>query len=106
MQDRPWSGPRNASRRAAANAASTRGWAASNGIEVVLDGGALVDWLRNQNYAVPLLRAAPERIDVTSVRRLTAIAVADVAGYSRLMGADEEGPRCRTGKPGRIRLSQ
>ena len=25
------------------------------------------------------------------VRRLTAILVADVAGYSRLMGADEEG---------------
>jgi pimeloyl-ACP methyl ester carboxylesterase len=32
-------------------------------VKVVLDGGALVDWLRNQNYAVPLLRAAPERID-------------------------------------------
>jgi pimeloyl-ACP methyl ester carboxylesterase len=32
-------------------------------VEVVLDGGALVDWLRNQNYAVPLLRAAPDRID-------------------------------------------
>jgi len=29
----------------------------------ILDGGALVDWLRNQNYAVPLLRAAPDRID-------------------------------------------
>ncbi len=29
----------------------------------MLDGGALVDWLRNQNYAVPLLRAAPDRID-------------------------------------------
>jgi adenylate cyclase len=26
-----------------------------------------------------------------SVRRLTAILAADVAGYSRLMGADEEG---------------
>ena len=26
-------------------------------LEVVLDGGALVDWLRNQNYAVPLLQA-------------------------------------------------
>jgi pimeloyl-ACP methyl ester carboxylesterase len=31
--------------------------------KVVLDGGALVDWLRNQNYAVPTLRAAPNRID-------------------------------------------
>ena len=32
-------------------------------LEVVLDGGALVDWLRNQNYALPLLRATPDRID-------------------------------------------
>jgi adenylate cyclase len=30
-----------------------------------------------------------------SVRRLTAILVADVAGYSRLMGADEEGTHAR-----------
>jgi len=33
-----------------------------NDLRVVLDGGALVDWLRNQNYAVPLLRAAPSLI--------------------------------------------
>jgi pimeloyl-ACP methyl ester carboxylesterase len=32
-------------------------------IKVVIDGGALVDWLRNQNYAVPMLQAAPNRID-------------------------------------------
>ena len=32
-------------------------------IEVVIDGGAIVDWLRNQNYAVPLLRAVPDPID-------------------------------------------
>ncbi|MGB8895944.1 MAG: alpha/beta hydrolase, partial [Pseudolabrys sp.] len=32
-------------------------------VEVLLDGGALVDWLRNQNYAVLLLQAAPDRID-------------------------------------------
>ena len=32
-------------------------------LEVVLDGGALVDWLRNQNYAVSSLRAAPDRLD-------------------------------------------
>src|SRR6476661_1010908 len=32
-------------------------------LKVLLDGGALVDWLRNQNYDVPLLRAAPDRID-------------------------------------------
>jgi adenylate cyclase len=28
---------------------------------------------------------------MSSMRRLTAILAADVAGYSRLMGADEEG---------------
>ena len=38
-------------------------------VEVVLDGGALVDWLRNQNYAVPLLQAAPERIDGLAAAR-------------------------------------
>jgi pimeloyl-ACP methyl ester carboxylesterase len=32
-------------------------------IEVVIDGGALIDWLRNQNYGVPMLQAAPDRID-------------------------------------------
>jgi pimeloyl-ACP methyl ester carboxylesterase len=31
-------------------------------LKVVLDGGALVDWLRNQNYGLPTLRAAPDRI--------------------------------------------
>jgi pimeloyl-ACP methyl ester carboxylesterase len=38
-------------------------------VNVVLDGGALVDWLRNQNYAVPLLRVAPERIDGLAAAR-------------------------------------
>jgi hypothetical protein len=33
------------------------------------------------------------------VRRLTAILAADVAGYSRLMGADEEGTPDLTSKP-------
>ena len=37
--------------------------ATTKAVEVVLDGGALIDWLRNQNYAVALLRAAPDRID-------------------------------------------
>ena len=32
---------------------------------------------------------------MSSVRRLTAILAADVAGYSRLMGADEEGTHHR-----------
>ena len=35
------------------------------------------------------LLALSERVE----RRLTAILAADVAGYSRLMGADEEGAR-------------
>jgi pimeloyl-ACP methyl ester carboxylesterase len=43
-------------------------------IEVMLDGGALVDWLRNQNYAVPLLRAAPNRIDGLAAGRPDSIA--------------------------------
>src|SRR6185312_15079912 len=36
--------------------------ATGEAVKVVLDGGALIDWLRNQNYAVSLLRAAPDRI--------------------------------------------
>jgi pimeloyl-ACP methyl ester carboxylesterase len=32
-------------------------------VEIVIDGGALVDWLRNQNYGVPMLQAAPDRIE-------------------------------------------
>jgi pimeloyl-ACP methyl ester carboxylesterase len=43
-------------------------------IEVVIDGGAIVDWLRNQNYAVPLLRAVPDRIDGLAAGRPDAIA--------------------------------
>lgn len=31
-------------------------------INVILDGGALIDWLRNQTYAVPTLQAAPATI--------------------------------------------
>ena len=47
--------------------------ATGRGLDVVLDGGALVDWLRNQNYAVALLRAAPDRIDGLASRRPEAI---------------------------------
>ena len=42
-------------------------------LKVVLDGGALVDWLRNQNYAVPLLRAAPDLISGLAAGRPEAI---------------------------------
>jgi pimeloyl-ACP methyl ester carboxylesterase len=31
-------------------------------IKVMIDGGALVDWLRNQTYSVPTLQAAPDTI--------------------------------------------
>jgi pimeloyl-ACP methyl ester carboxylesterase len=41
--------------------------------KVLLDGGALVDWLRNQNYDVPLLSAAPDRIDGLAAGRPDAI---------------------------------
>jgi pimeloyl-ACP methyl ester carboxylesterase len=47
--------------------------ATGRGLKVVLDGGALVDWLRNQNYAVALLRAAPDRIDGLASGRPEAI---------------------------------
>ena len=47
--------------------------AAGEGIKVVIDGGALVDWLRNQNYAVPMLQAAPNRIDGLAAGRPDAI---------------------------------
>jgi len=42
-------------------------------LKVVLDGGSLVDWLRNQNYAVPLLRAAPDLIGGLAAGRPEAV---------------------------------
>jgi len=42
-------------------------------IKVVIDGGALIDWLRNQNYAVPMLQLAPNRIDGLAAGRPDAI---------------------------------
>ena len=42
-------------------------------VKVVLDGGALVDWLRNQTYGVPTLQAAPDRIDGLAAARADAI---------------------------------
>src|SRR6266436_5079952 len=59
-------------------------------VKVILDGGALVDWLRNQNYAVPLLRAAPNRIDGLAASRADAIeAIAkDRAGRAPPPGLD------------------
>jgi pimeloyl-ACP methyl ester carboxylesterase len=42
-------------------------------IKVVIDGGVLVDWLRNQNYSVPMLQAAPDRIDGFAAGRPDAV---------------------------------
>ena len=59
-------------------------------VTVVLDGGALVDWLRNQNYAVPLLQAAPGGIDGLAAARPASIeAIAkDRAGRAPPPGPD------------------
>src|SRR5246127_1173938 len=43
------------------------------------------------DFGVVLVKTIDRRATMSSVRRLTAILAADVAGYSRLMGADEEG---------------
>jgi pimeloyl-ACP methyl ester carboxylesterase len=42
-------------------------------LKVLLDGGGLVDWLRNQNYAVPLLRGVPDVIAGLAASRPEAI---------------------------------
>jgi hypothetical protein len=52
-------------------------------LEVMLDGGALVDWLRNQNYGVPMLQAAPNRIDGLAAGRPEAIEVIALDRASR-----------------------
>jgi pimeloyl-ACP methyl ester carboxylesterase len=59
-------------------------------LKVMLDGGALIDWLRNQNYGVPTLRAAPDRIDGLAAGRRDSIeAVAkDRAGRAPPSGPD------------------
>src|SRR5439155_11573993 len=43
------------------------------------------------SFQVDLVKPGNLKAQMPSIRRLTAILVADVAGYSRLMGADEEG---------------
>ena len=52
-------------------------------LEVVLDGGALIDWLRNQNYGVPMLQAAPDRIDGLAAGRPDAIEAITLDRVSR-----------------------
>jgi pimeloyl-ACP methyl ester carboxylesterase len=58
-------------------------------VKVVVDGGALVDWLRNQNYAVPLLRAAPELIDKLAAGGRDSI---DAIAKDRVRRAPPPGP--------------
>ena len=59
--------------------------ATGNDLEVVLDGGALIDWLRNQNYGVPMLQAAPNRIDGLAAGRPEAIEVIALDRASRAL---------------------
>jgi class 3 adenylate cyclase len=42
-------------------------------------------------FALELVKSSDRRPKMPPVRRLAAILAADVAGYSRLMGMDEEG---------------
>ena len=56
-------------------------------LKIVLDGGALVDWLRNQNYAVPLLRAAPDLIPRVSLRPSGNLP--PLGGWGQIVEADE-----------------
>lgn len=42
-------------------------------VKVVIDGGALIDWLRNQTYSVPALQAAPDTIGGLAAGRHEAI---------------------------------
>jgi pimeloyl-ACP methyl ester carboxylesterase len=58
-------------------------------LKVVLDGGALVDWLRNQNYAVPTLQAAPDQIDGLAASRTKAI---QAIALDRVSRAPPPGP--------------
>ncbi len=53
--------------------ATVRDPATGKDLKVVLDGGALVDWLRNQTYGVPMLQAAPDRIDGLAAGRADAV---------------------------------
>jgi pimeloyl-ACP methyl ester carboxylesterase len=62
---------------------TTRDPVTGKDLKVVLDGGALIDWLRNQNYAVPTLRAAPDRIDGLAAGRPDSIEAITLDRVSR-----------------------
>lgn len=69
--------------------ATVRDPATGEDVKVVLDGGALVDWLRNQTYGVPMLQAAPNRIDGLAAGRSDAI---DAIALDRASRAPPTGP--------------
>jgi pimeloyl-ACP methyl ester carboxylesterase len=69
--------------------ATVRDPATGEDVKVVLDGGALVDWLRNQNYGVPTLQAAPNRIDGLAAGRPEAI---EAIALDRASRAPPPGP--------------
>ena len=61
-------------------------------IKVVIDGRALIDWLRNQNYGVPMLQAAPNRIDGLAAGRPEAIEAIALDRASRAPPPDPAAP--------------
>ena len=68
-------------------------------IDVVIDGGALIDWLRNQNYGVPMLQAAPDRIDGLAAGRPDAIQAIALDRASRAPPPDPAAPALGYGLP-------
>jgi pimeloyl-ACP methyl ester carboxylesterase len=68
-------------------------------LEVVHDGGALVDWLRNQNYAVPLLHAAPNRIDGLAAGLSTTIEAIAKSRVERAPPSEPDVPAISYGHP-------
>jgi pimeloyl-ACP methyl ester carboxylesterase len=69
--------------------ATVRDPATGEDVKVLLDGGALVDWLRNQNYSLPTLQAAPNRIDGLATGRPEAL---EAIALDRVSRAPPPGP--------------
>jgi pimeloyl-ACP methyl ester carboxylesterase len=69
--------------------ATVRDPATGEDVKVLLDGGALVDWLRNQNYSLPTLQAAPNRIDGLAIGRPEAL---EAIALDRVSRAPPPGP--------------
>jgi pimeloyl-ACP methyl ester carboxylesterase len=72
--------------------ATVKDRATGEDIKVVIDGGALIDWLRNQNYGVPMLQAAPDRIDGLAASRPDAIQAIALDRASRAPPPDPAAP--------------